>query len=97
MERRDQTKLIEVVKQTIESTVNGKIIDLHRKFDGYVNEDIKWKNNVNLALEELKPVNTGIAWLKSTKIGASFVAGFLIPIGVIFGVIWQIVHFIRGS
>jgi hypothetical protein len=96
-ERRDNTIIVETIKKTIEETVNGKIIDLHKKIDDYINTSMDWRIKIDQALDELKPVNTGVKWFQNTKAGATYIAGLLTPIAIIIGILSAVIHFIRGT
>lgn len=104
MDRRDNTQIIKAIEEAIKITVNGKIdgikkdLDVHScKLDNYISTSVEWRCNVDKVLQELQPVNESIAWIKNTKTGAGFIAGFIAPWSIILGVLWAIVHFIRGT
>lgn len=66
-----------ILKSTIESTVNGKINRLSEKLDTYIKEDMSWK------AEKVEPLIDAHKTIKNMAIFLKWLAGGVVALGVI--------------
>ena len=69
------------VKETIEKTVNGKIANIDRKLDEYIQRDEDWKSTVQPVVD---------AYMTANRIGSfvQWISKVILAVGVIVGVLF---------
>ena len=84
MTDKELQKVIEALKSTVETTVNGKIKRLDEKMDMYIKNDEKWKDTVQPVIDAYSTVNkVGVFVTWFWKVGTPMV-------GIIGGIIYLI-------
>ena len=85
-------QFIEEVQSTIKTTVNGKIDDLKKTtltkedFGLYVKEDMRWKEDAQPALDNMKNLRTTWKGILGLSLGISAIGGALFILKKIFNV-----------
>lgn len=76
------------IKESIETTVNGKINNLHSKIDVYIDSDNAWKKEVTPIIETMRKQQNFFS------VGGSAMKGFIL-IGAVISAAVAGVHYIK--
>lgn len=77
MEPNELEYIANILKGTVETTVNGKINRLSEKLDTYIKEDMAWKE------EKVEPLIDAHKTIKNLAVFLKWLAGGIVALGII--------------
>lgn len=88
-------ELKETVSTEIQRTVNGKIDSLKKDAE-HIKNHLAEQDKILISLDErIKPFEETVGWFSKFKAGVVWLAGLILPMGVVIGVGKFILNFIR--
>jgi hypothetical protein len=81
-------KIEPIIKDSIQTNVNGKIDKINQKMDDYIISDLKWKDSVKPSIEIMRT-------LTDTTVGVSWLLKSVIILGSAVGVIYGLITWLK--